>query len=774
MTNYSRPNSSTPTDFGSTLVASASPPVVSGLSALAIGDHDAVAPFAAVLVSDADSASLTVSLSLDDPAVGAFTPASLAAAGFTGLSFTGSPAQVQAALRALVFLPDPFHTAAGEVRGVVLAVSVSDGANSVRNTAAVLSVTGSGDAPIALVLDAGSDTGTSSSDRITSDATPSFSGRADAGSTVRLYDDLAADGSAALASVAADASGRFTLTAPAQADGPHRYRVEAQEGSLLLPGLDRVELTLDTVAPSAPRDLGLSPASRIDIPGQAPVLRGAAPVLTGQTEPGATVAIYDGAVLIGTGTADSSGTFSVTGAALSAGLHTLSAGSTDVAGNVGARSAPIYVPVFAQALAGDEDPNALTGGAGGDLLAGFGGADVLIGRGGLDVLFGGDGADSFRFDSSAESPFATPDYIGDFVSGVDLIDLRSASGIGVAIAYVGSETFVGFDPSPGGRGQPAAGTPRGLVAVEGWVEASDLLLGGAVVGLSLFGSEAADRLTGLSTPDALYGGAGTDLLIGAGGADSLTGGSGADVFRELTLSDSAPGAGDGVLDFERGQDVIDISAVAGAYVNLAFDDAGGTGVFYAPQAGGTAGGGLYAVGVRLSPSDVQAASGSTFVLSAAPGGSTLVGSGAFDILIGGGGADVLVGGGGGDALSGGAGADVFRYDAVTDSTPASFDVISDFASGSDKIDLTRVAGGVVNVVRTGADSYVFYAPTAGGAGGAIKLVGSVVADSDILAEAGTVFLDSAGFAAAAAELEADLPVWIASARWGSAMHCSLF
>jgi hypothetical protein len=61
-----------------------------------------------------------------------------------------------------------------------------------------------------------------------------------------------------------------------------------------------------------------------------------------------------------------------------------------------------------------------------------------------------------------------------------------------------------------------------------------------------------------------------------------------------------------------------------------------------------------------------------------------------DTLTGGAGTDLIVGGGGDDDLSGGAGADVFRFDAVSDSTPNGADTIHDFEVGLDLIDLRRI------------------------------------------------------------------------------------
>ena len=45
-------------------------------------------------------------------------------------------------------------------------------------------------------------------------------------------------------------------------------------------------------------------------------------------------------------------------------------------------------------------------------------------------------------------------------------------------------------------------------------------------------------------------------------------------------------------------------------------------------------------------------------------------------------------------MSGGAGADTFKYNAITDSRPGvgNFDIITDFAHGSDKIDFSAITG----------------------------------------------------------------------------------
>ncbi|MFM5887554.1 MAG: DUF4214 domain-containing protein [Dolichospermum sp.] len=77
------------------------------------------------------------------------------------------------------------------------------------------------------------------------------------------------------------------------------------------------------------------------------------------------------------------------------------------------------------------------------------------------------------------------------------------------------------------------------------------------------------------------------------------------------------------------------------------------------------------------------------------GNDTLTGGTGNDTLTGGAGNDSLTGGAGSDNLTGGAGNDIFRYTALTDSNAGTltgadltFDTITDFTKGQDKIDVT--------------------------------------------------------------------------------------
>jgi serralysin len=79
---------------------------------------------------------------------------------------------------------------------------------------------------------------------------------------------------------------------------------------------------------------------------------------------------------------------------------------------------------FVDSLRGDDSSNLLYGGDGNDYLYGRGGGDTLIGGAGGDILTGGEGSDIFLFESATDSAPTARDTIMDFLSGVDMIDLR--------------------------------------------------------------------------------------------------------------------------------------------------------------------------------------------------------------------------------------------------------------------------------------------------------------------------------------------------------------
>lgn len=108
------------------------------------------------------------------------------------------------------------------------------------------------------------------------------------------------------------------------------------------------------------------------------------------------------------------------------------------------------------------------------------------------------------------------------------------------------------------------------------------------------------------------------------------------------------------------------------------------------------------------------------VIHAGNGTNTVVGGAGVDTIVGGTGVDTITGGAGADTLTGGAGADVFLYAAVGDSQGVTVDTITDFVSGTDKINLNAISGGtgayLGEAVGYGA---VLTALTAGGSAEAV-------------------------------------------------------
>ncbi|AZE56831.1 T1SS secreted agglutinin RTX [Pseudomonas synxantha] len=174
---------------------------------------------------------------------------------------------------------------------------------------------------------------------VTDDANPTFSGTAEAGSIVKIYDNGTLIGSAA-----ADATtGAWSFTpATALIDGAHSFSAEAVDGAGNVgPMGPAIPFTVDTSA------VVISITSVEDNAGtnMGPLTSGQAtddttPTLSGSATPGGTVSIYDGTTLLGTVMADATtGQWTFTTPVLSTGSHDLTATVTTAAGGESAPTA---------------------------------------------------------------------------------------------------------------------------------------------------------------------------------------------------------------------------------------------------------------------------------------------------------------------------------------------------------------------------------------------------------------------------------------------------
>ena len=257
----------------------------------------------------------------------------------------------------------------------------------------------------------------------------------------------------------------------------------------------------------------------------------------------------------------------------------------------------------------------------------------------------------------------------------------------------------------------------------------------------LYGFGGNDSLFGGSGHDFLSGGDGNDILVGGSGTNDLDGGAGTDWFVMSARTTTSGYSDDLIYDMHDG-DKIDVSAWGisdfsqikaviysgfyGAEINAFYNGQDhvlaaldvwpwqfeATDFVYSNAAGGTQTGTAY--------DDMLFGSRGDDVLNGGGGWDTLLGGIGNDRLNGGTGDDDLVGGAGRDVLTGGTGCDAFFFQSVADSPAgAGHDVITDFESGRDYIDLFDVDA---NAGRSGNQAFTWIGSAAFTAAGQLRVV----------------------------------------------------
>ena len=175
-------------------------------------------------------------------------------------------------------------------------------------------------------------------DGITNDNTLTLTGTAEASATVKVY-----DGATLLGTATADGSGNWTYTTAALTNGAHSLTATATDvAGNTSAASSALSVTIDTSAPVTPAIASYSTDSGTAGDG---ITNDNTLTLSGTAEANATVKVYDGVTLLGSATADGSGNWSYTTAALTNGAHSLTATATDVAGNTSAASSALSVTV---------------------------------------------------------------------------------------------------------------------------------------------------------------------------------------------------------------------------------------------------------------------------------------------------------------------------------------------------------------------------------------------------------------------------------------------
>ncbi|WP_221774187.1 beta strand repeat-containing protein [Novosphingobium flavum] len=196
-------------------------------------------------------------------------------------------------------------------------------------------------APTGLALAAADDTGSSNSDRITNQTSAlTISGSAEANSTVTILDGTTTVGTATTSS-----SGTFTVDV-ALAAGTHSLTATAKDAAgNTSTASAALSITVDTSAPAAPTGLALAAADDTGSSASDGITsQTTALTISGTAEANSSVTLKDGSTVLGTATANGSGAFSLD-VALAAGTHSLTATTTDAAGNVGAASSALSITV---------------------------------------------------------------------------------------------------------------------------------------------------------------------------------------------------------------------------------------------------------------------------------------------------------------------------------------------------------------------------------------------------------------------------------------------
>nr|MDQ2981918.1 Ig-like domain-containing protein [Actinomycetota bacterium] len=217
--------------------------------------------------------------------------------------------------------------------------------------------------PAAPDLAGGSDSGSSASDDLTNDPTPTFTGST-SGAIATIYVDGVPSGSGPIS------AGTYSITTSQLAEGTHTISAsasgEAGNESARSSGLT---ITIDLTAPAAPQLPDLFAGSDSGASSTDNLTNDTTPSFAGTAVASASVDIFVDGIGKGSGSAISGG-YLITVSPLADGAHSVTASATDVAGNESGRSSGLVVAVDtitpAQPAAPDLDPGSDSGASSSD------------------------------------------------------------------------------------------------------------------------------------------------------------------------------------------------------------------------------------------------------------------------------------------------------------------------------------------------------------------------------------------------------------------------
>ena len=289
---------------------------------------------------------------------------------FTGTAEGGSTVTIYAAGSTVL---GTGTAAAGGAWSVTTTTALPDNTvNSITATATNTDGEGPQSAPLSVTTDnidpaapgtpdlaSASDTGTSQTDNITADTTPTFTGTAENNATVTLF----ADGSSVGTGVAS--GGTYSITSSALASGAHTMTATQADAAGNGPSVESGSLviTINTAVPAAPSTPDLVAASDTGGSTTDNFTSDTTPTFTGTAAVGSIVDLLANGVVVGSATADGAGAWSITSSLLTAGTRSFTATATNEAGTSvasGALSVTIAttLTVTVNKMEGQADPTA--------------------------------------------------------------------------------------------------------------------------------------------------------------------------------------------------------------------------------------------------------------------------------------------------------------------------------------------------------------------------------------------------------------------------------
>jgi hypothetical protein len=208
---------------------------------------------------------------------------------------------------------------------IVVKARIKDRAGNLGTSSSTLTIVVNTALPAApvLALTTSSDTGASSTDRITASNKPTFSGTGTNGDTIKIYSGSTELGSAVVA------GGLWSITlASTLSDATHTLRAQTIDAAGNASSYSaNLAVVVDTTRPSAPLISG-SPLAK----------NSSTPTVSGTAEPHSVVKLYASSSLVATTTADQHGAWSVALSSLTDAAYSITASATDTAGNTSSDS----------------------------------------------------------------------------------------------------------------------------------------------------------------------------------------------------------------------------------------------------------------------------------------------------------------------------------------------------------------------------------------------------------------------------------------------------